>query len=140
MEKKIEMTPLILMTIQCKDGSGKNDLNGWVIGSLIAFVFPSPLSFIYIFDRVYAALFNAWKFYGYGGDKGIDLGASYFFSALIFCILGLCACIFAAHYLKKTNQKWIYRLATISSIIYFINVFSLLLLVSTDLAYLYFGR
>jgi hypothetical protein len=129
------------MSIQCKGGVfGKNNLNGWVIGLLITFAFPSPLSFIYIFDRICAALFNFWKFYGYGGDQGIDLGARAFFFVLGFCILGLCACIFAAYYVKRTNQKCLYRVAIISSIIYFIDVSQLLLLVSTDLAYIYFGR
>ena len=129
------------MTIRCKEGAlRKNVLDGCVIGSLTAFVFPSPLSFIYIFDRTCAALFNFWKFYGYGADQGIDLGAKAFFFALVFCIFGLCACIFAARYVKRTNQKWLYRMAIISSIIYFIDVSQLLLLVSTDLAYIYFGR
>ncbi|MCL2658306.1 MAG: hypothetical protein FWD62_13015 [Betaproteobacteria bacterium] len=104
---------------------------------LISLLLPiSILGLFWIGDRVYAAIFNAWKFYGYGSNNGIDIGVEPFYFAVFSCLLGLCVCIYIVFYLKKSNRIWLYRSAVMASVIYFLNNLLLLLLVSSGLAFL----
>ncbi|MDR2128353.1 MAG: hypothetical protein LBP52_04730 [Burkholderiaceae bacterium] len=107
----------------------------------IFLLFPaSLLGLSVIAERFYAALFNAWKFHGYGGDKGIDIGASSFFLAMCFCLCGLFVCMLVAFRPGKHDRKWVYRSALVTGAIYSVNCLLLLVLIASDLAFITYER
>lgn len=107
----------------------------------ILVLFPAAaLGLFVILERFYAALFNVWKFYGYGGDKGIDIGASSFFFTIFFCICAICVCMPIIFYLRKSDRKWLYRSAMVTSVIYLINCLLLLILIVSGLAFITYER
>ena len=107
---------------------------------ILALLPSAMLGLVMIGERFYAALFNFWKFYGYGGDKGIDIGATAFFISASLCVIGFCACILIIFYLKKTDRKWLYRSAIAASVIYFVNSLMLFSLIASGLAFIHYGR
>lgn len=90
-------------------------------------------------DRAAAALFDLWRFSGYKGRHGIDLGANSSFLLLSFSILAIGACMALALLAKGWNNKLLCRLATAAAAVYFVNGALMFLLVSSGLAFLYCG-
>jgi hypothetical protein len=96
----------------------------------------AAIGLLAVMERVYAALFMIWKFYGHGHLEGIDIGANTSFVAMFLYLLGLGVCMLISIFLKNLDRKWLYRLTIVASAIYFINGVLLFLLVSTKLAFL----
>jgi len=99
-------------------------------------------------DRVAHALYELWKFAGFGHAKldGISLGAMGTFVFLTFCLLATGVCVLLARRAKDWNNKLLYRFATMASTVYVVNVTLVVLLLSSGLlssiglAYLDWGR
>ena len=96
--------------------------------------------FALISDRVFAALFDLWKFFGYNVKHGIPIGADSTFIFLLFTILAIEICMMFILISKASNNGLLYRLAILANIIYFVNSILIFILIFSKLAYLYCGR
>ena len=82
-------------------------------------------------DRVAHALYELYKFAGFGHEKlsGISLGANVSFIFLSFCLLATGACMLLALLAKDWNNRTLYRFATAAGTVYFVNGTLMLLLI-----------
>jgi len=107
---------------------------------LVSLLLPtSILCLVGIGERVCAALFSTWKFFG-NARGGIGIGANISFAALFSCLFGATVSMLIVYLLKDSGRKWLFRSAVTASVIYFMNGLLLFLLVKSGLAYLYCGR
>jgi hypothetical protein len=110
----------------------------WVaaIGLLII----SLVCLMLVGDRVWASLFNLWKFSGYQPSQGIDLGAQSSVLFLTACLYGLAGCFAIAIFYKPHVGTGFFRIVMAAGGIYFTAGSLLVLMVLSELGYLYCGR
>jgi hypothetical protein len=95
--------------------------------------------FYFIGERWMAALWQYYKFHGYGGDRGISLGQNSF----LYFLLSSLFVIFLLEVLfifKIISNDSLNRLFLYIKLLYVVNTLLLVLLPISGLAYVYHGR